>query len=245
VTAGRTAPAGEWPLIATGHYARVVDAGDHVELRRSPDPVKDQTYFLAHLRQDQLQHTAFPIGSMTKDEVRSRAREYGLPNRDRPDSQGICFLGKVRYPDFIRHYLGEKKGRIVEHESDRELGTHHGFWFYTIGQRQGLGLSGGPWYVVAKDTETNTVRVSHAESAGLQARDTFDVQELSWTWQPPEAGDYLVKIRHGPALTEATVHWLNDDALRVTMEGADRGVAPGQFAVFYDGEVCLGCGKIA
>ena len=180
-----------------------------------------------------------------RDEVRRRARQYRLPNQDRPDSQGICFLGKVRYPEFIRHYLGERPGPVVELETGRELGTHRGYWFYTIGQRQGLGLAGGPWYVVAKDGNDNVIRVSHAESAGEQARDTFEVRELSWTWRPPDAGRLFVKIRHGPALTGAAVEWLGEDALKVTMETADRGVAPGQFAVFYSDEVCLGCGKIA
>jgi tRNA-specific 2-thiouridylase len=233
------------PRIATGHYAQLVDAGDHVELHRSPDPVKDQTYFLAHLSQEQLRHVAFPIGGFTKEEVRRRAHEYLLPNRDRPDSQGICFLGKVRYPEFIRHYLGERAGEIVEHETGRTLGEHRGYWFYTIGQRQGLGLGGGPWYVVAKDTERNEVRVSHAEGVADQARSEFVARELSWTWEPPEEGEVLVKIRHGPSLTPGTIRWAETDALRVMMETPDRGVAPGQFAVFYRGEMCLGCGKIA
>ncbi len=231
--------------IATGHYARITDESDHVLLRRSPDPVKDQTYFLAHLGQHQLRQTHFPLGTLTKAEVRRRAADYHLPNRDRPDSQGICFLGKVRYPDFIRHYLGETSGPIVEAETGQVLGEHRGYWFYTIGQRQGLGLGGGPWYVVGKDTNSNTVHVSHSEGAEARARNEFLVEDLSWTWQPPTVDRVLLKIRHGPALVGASIGWIGGGRIRVTMDSPDRGVAPGQFAVFYDDDVCLGCGRIA
>jgi tRNA-5-taurinomethyluridine 2-sulfurtransferase len=230
--------------IATGHYARITGEGDHVLLRRAPDPVKDQTYFLAHLCQDQLRQIDFPIGSMTKAEVRERAIKYDLPNKDRPDSQGICFLGKVRYPEFIRHYLGERPGPIVEAETGTVLGHHRGYWFHTIGQRQGLGLGGGPWYVVGKDLATNTIRVSNSDAANNRARSVFDVEDLSWTWRAPADGEVVIKIRHGPALIDASIEWLDESRIRVRMQSPDRGVAPGQFAVFYDGDICLGCGRI-
>ncbi len=230
--------------VATGHYARVLHRGDHVDLARSPDLVKDQTYFLSHLRQDQLSRVEFPIGGLAKGEVRRRARAHDLPNKDRRDSQGICFLGKVRYPDFIRHYLGERPGRIVDLDSGRVLGEHRGFWFSTIGQRTGLGLGGGPWYVVRKDTDANVIYVSHARTVETRARRSFMVSELSWTWKPPAAGSLHLKIRHAPGLVGASINWVDDDTISVTMDRADRGVAPGQYAVFYDGEVCLGCGTI-
>jgi tRNA-specific 2-thiouridylase len=232
------------PLIATGHYAGLADEGDHVLLHRSPDPVKDQTYFLAHLSQEQLRRIRFPLAGLTKRQVRELARRYDLPNKDRPDSQGICFLGKVRYPEFIRHYLGERPGLILDADSGRELGRHRGYWFHTIGQRQGLGLSGGPWYVVAKDTERNEIHVSHSSAAMHRARATFQVDRLSWTWKPPRNGRYHVKIRHGPALTGCSIEWAGNDELAVRMDTEDRGVAAGQYAVFYDREVCLGCGRI-
>jgi tRNA (5-methylaminomethyl-2-thiouridylate)-methyltransferase len=246
------------PTIITGHYARITEEGDHVLLRRAPDPVKDQTYFLAHLGQDQLQRVRFPLGGFTKPEVRELAHRYDLPNKDRPDSQGICFLGKVRYPDFIRHYLGERKGDIVEAGSGTLLGEHRGYWFYTIGQRQGLGLSGGPWYVVGKDLESNAILVSHGNAVAARARREFEVEMLSWTWRPPETDRVLVKIRHGPALTPARIEPVpgvdgsargagsagGPDRLRVIMDSEDRGVASGQYAVFYDEDICLGCGRI-
>ena len=230
--------------IASGHYAMTREADDHVELVRSPDPVKDQTYFLSHLRQEQVARISFPVGSMTKSRLRARARELQIPSQDRRDSQGICFLGKIRYPDFIRHYLGERTGRIVETESRTVLGDHRGYWFYTIGQRQGLGLAGGPWYVVGKEIDSNTLFVSHSNAAERAARSTFEVSELSWIWHPPLDGTFLVKLRHGPQLRAATIEWSGADTISVSMEEPDRGVAPGQFAVFYDGEVCLGSGKI-
>ncbi len=230
--------------IASGHYARIVDRGDHVELARSPDPVKDQTYFLSHLRQDQLRRIVFPVGEYRKEEVRRRARALDLPNKDRRDSQGICFLGNVRYPQFVRHYLGERAGPIVDIESDEVLGEHRGYWFHTIGQRTGLRLGGGPWYVVRKDPRRNTVYVSHADVVEQRARREFVVSDLSWVWRRAEQGHLAVKIRHGPALVDASIRWLDRDTILVTMDRADRGVAPGQYAVFYDRDICLGCGTI-
>ena len=230
--------------IASGHYA-VLDRTDHgVLLRRSPDPVKDQTYFLSHLSQAQLQRLEFPIGHHTKDQLRARARALGVPSMDRRDSQGICFLGKIRYPDFIRHYLGEQDGPIVDRESGRELGRHNGYWFYTIGQRQGLRLGGGPWYVVGKDTASNTVFVSHGDHAESRARDRLRIRDLHWTAAPLADDEVHVKLRHGPRLHRAQATWIDDDRLELQLDEADRGIAPGQFAVMYRGDICLGSGTI-
>ncbi|PYM10217.1 MAG: tRNA 2-thiouridine(34) synthase MnmA, partial [Verrucomicrobia bacterium] len=119
---------GGFDRIVSGHYAQVEERGDVCLLKRSPDPVKDQTYFLCALHQKQLRRLWFPIGHLHKDEVRQLAREYDLPNRDRKDSQGICFLGKIRYPEFVRHHLGERAGELVELETGRTLAEHRGFW---------------------------------------------------------------------------------------------------------------------
>lgn len=233
--------------IVTGHYAQTEQRNGRYLLKRGVDPVKDQTYFLSHLTQAQLSRAWFPVGAMQKREVRAAAHELDLPNKDRKDSQGICFLGKVRYPEFIRHYLGEQNGDIVERESGRRLGTHAGFWFYTIGQRQGLGLGGGPWYVVAKDTEHNLVYVSHRDNVGDERRNRFTLGNLHWIADPPRKERLHVRIRHGPELVPCTVKGKIDgdgEMLEVVMDQADRGVAPGQFGVLYDGDICLGAGMI-
>jgi tRNA (5-methylaminomethyl-2-thiouridylate)-methyltransferase len=241
-------------LIATGHYAQVDSRGGEFRLLRAADPVKDQTYFLSHLTQEQLSRVLFPVGDLTKAEVRSLAHETGLAPMNRKDSQGICFLGKLKYPDFVRHYLGEERGAIVERETGEILGEHRGYWFHTIGQRQGLGLGNGPWYVVAKDIHANVVYVSHRSNVVAQARREFLAGELHWIGGAPGTGAVQVKLRHGPELVGARIEPTavpragarggEEMAVSVTMEEADRGVAPGQFSVFYDGELCLGAGKI-
>ena len=146
---------------ATGHYA-TTDVIDGVKyLATAVDSVKDQTDFLAQITYEQLQHVIFPIGNLPKEEVRRIAEEARLPNAYRRDSQGICFLGQIDYNDFIRRHLGERPGPIIELETGRKLGEHRGYWFHTIGQRKGLGLSGGPWYVVRKNVDENVIYVSN------------------------------------------------------------------------------------
>ncbi|MAG14101.1 MAG: tRNA 2-thiouridine(34) synthase MnmA [Spirochaetales bacterium] len=230
--------------IASGHYAVLKRHAGRYLLARSPDPVKDQTYFLSHQNQGQLSRSLFPIGHLTKKDVRDLARKYKLPNKDRKDSQGICFLGKIRYPDFVRHYLGEKPGDIVDRETGRILGTHNGYWFHTIGQRQGLGLGNGPWYVSGKDVEANRILVTHGTRGNLAETKAFTVGDLHWISDPPEHTRLHIKIRHGPALIPSRVSHIDSGRMGVEMDFPDRGVAPGQFAVFYSGEICLGAGVI-
>mgnify|MGYP006269994307 FL=1 len=232
--------------VVTGHYAQVRRTGGGAELLQAPDPVKDQTYFLSHLSQSQLARAEFPVGSLTKREVRQQAAQLGLSNRDRPDSQGICFLGKIRYRDFVRHYLGTRSGPILEAGSGRRLGEHEGAWFYTIGQRQGLGLGNGPWYVVRRDVRENVVEVAHAEGVAGRARSTFRVGALHWINAAPALEGQRglsLKLRHGPEMVGCHLEDRNGQ-LQVSMERADRGVAAGQFAVFYRDGVCLGSGMI-
>ncbi len=229
--------------VATGHYAVLEEQADGPLLKRSPDPVKDQTYFLSHLSRAQLARALFPIGALRKAQVRAEARRLDLANKDRPDSQGICFLGKIRYPQFVRAYLGERAGDIVDRESGRVLGRHRGFWFHTVGQREGLGLGNGPWYVTGKDTDANVVYVSHGSVR--RPRTTFSVSRLHWIGREPAPGaPLLVRIRHAPVLASCTLSPGVPGSLDVTMDPADPGIAAGQFAVFYDGEECLGCGAI-
>ncbi len=230
--------------VASGHYARLERGSGGVQMRKGLDPVKDQTYFLSHLSQAQLQRALFPIGHLTKDEVRARAVKLDLPSQARKDSQGICFLGKIKYSEFVRHHLGVREGEIVEKGTNVVLGRHRGYWFHTIGQRQGLGLSHGPWFVHSKDIDRNIVYVAHADVLGKASRDAYLVQQLHWIDEPPRRRDLQVKLRHGPAVFDATVD-VSDGRAAVQLGRKEPGVAPGQFTVFYDGDVCLGGATIS
>lgn len=230
--------------VASGHYAQIRSKSDRVELFCSPDLVKDQTYFLSNLSQNQLKRVMFPVGHLTKSEVRDLAHRFDLPNKDRKDSQGICFLGKLKFRDFVKHHLGEKSGSMIEVETKETIGKHKGYWFYTIGQRQGLRLSGGPWYVVSKDIKKNVVYISRNYYSSDKHRDTFIVKQHSWIARKrPEKCDLRIKMRHGTHFYNCTVNF-EDDVAWVQLNGRDQGIASGQFAVFYDGDVCLGCGII-
>jgi tRNA (5-methylaminomethyl-2-thiouridylate)-methyltransferase len=230
--------------VVTGHYAQIEQRNSLFLLKRSPDPVKDQTYFLSSLNQDQLRRLWFPIGHLTKREVRKLALDFNLPNQDRKDSQGICFLGKIKYPEFIRFHLGEKKGEIIELESGARLADHQGYWFYTVGQRKGLGLSGGPWYVVRKDVEANRIYVSHSDHYLTHAQRQFTVDPVHWIAGEPTKRQLLAKVRHSPRLDACEVRRLNDRRWEVVLGEKDQGIASGQSAIFYDGEICLGGGVI-
>ncbi|MEI6222307.1 MAG: tRNA 2-thiouridine(34) synthase MnmA [bacterium] len=229
--------------VASGHYAQVEERDGTFLLKKSPDPIKDQTYFLAHLSQQQLSRALFPIGNLPKQEVRQLAQRFDLATQSRKDSQGICFLGKFKYSEFLEYHLGKQLGEIREFETGKKLGEHNGFWFYTIGQRQGIRLSGGPWYVVAKDTEANVVFVSKTYHAEDKARDHFTVHSCNWiSGFAPEKTELQVKLRHGEKEYGCVLKTKRDGLFEVTIDEQDQGIAPGQFAVFYDGEVCLGCG---
>jgi tRNA-5-taurinomethyluridine 2-sulfurtransferase len=237
--------------IASGHYSQVRENNGIVELFQSPDPIKDQTYFLSHLSQQQLQRVMFPIGHLQKSEVRAIAHEYNLPNKDRKDSQGICFLGKFKFSDFIKHHLGTQTGQMIEFETGNIMGNHDGFWFYTIGQRQGLGLGGGPWYVIAKDIEKNIIFISRNYYDDVKQRNTFTVKKIHWLNAAHQnKNSFKVKLRHGAQHYECVVDYhvlrqaQDEREIVVTLSGRDQGIAPGQYAVFYDGDVCVGSAVI-
>jgi tRNA-specific 2-thiouridylase len=167
-----------------------------------------------------------------------------LPTKDRPDSQGICFLGKIKYNDFVKFHLGEQPGDIREWESERVLGQHRGLWFHTYGQRKGLKLHGGPWFVVDKDMTNNVIYVSHRDLLEEIARREFFVTDVNWLSGEPKDFNLKVKLRHGPRMTNCK---LEPDAYGnylVRLETADAGLANGQFAVFYYEDTCLGAGMI-
>ena len=231
--------------VASGHYAQVREVNGIVELFQSPDPIKDQTYFLSHLSQDQLKRVMFPIGHLQKSELRALASEFDLPNKDRKDSQGICFLGKFKFSDFIKHHLGTRVGTMIESETGTVMGQHDGFWFYTIGQRQGLGLGGGPWYVVAKDIHKNIVYISRNYYTAEKQRDSFMVDGLHWlSGKATDTKELAVKLRHGPQRYACAVEFNVQGQSCVQIAGNDQGIAPGQYAVFYDGDRCVGSGII-
>jgi tRNA (5-methylaminomethyl-2-thiouridylate)-methyltransferase len=230
--------------VVSGHYAQIERRASLFLLRRSPDAVKDQTYFLSRLNQQQLSRLWFPIGHLTKPEVRKLAAEWDLPNRARKDSQGICFLGKIKYPEFVRFHLGERRGDIIDLDRDVKIGEHRGVWFHTVGQRQGIGLGGGPWYVVRKDLEANRLYVSHAARYLSHARRQFTVTDPHWIAAPPRSSQLLIKIRHTPQLETCTLRPLDGRRWVVWLDQSDPGIAPGQSAIFYDNEICLGGGVI-
>ena len=235
---------------ATGHYATTTEINDKVYLSTAKDKLKDQTDFLAQIDYLQVSKLMFPIGHLMKSEVRDIARNVNLPSAKRQDSQGICFLGKVNYNDFIRRYLGEKEGPIVEFETGKIIGKHKGYWFHTVGQRKGLGLSGGPWYVIRKDVEANIVWASKGFEVETQFGNQFKmhdfhfITENPWQNQAKEI-DVTFKIRHTPEFTKGKA-LIMPDGVQILSSEKLQGIAPGQFGVIYDeyGEICIGSGEI-
>ena len=241
----------EFDRTATGHYATTHVIDGLTWLGTGVDRVKDQTDFLCRISYSQLSRLMFPIGDLPKSEVRRIAIETGMPNAYRRDSQGICFLGKINYNDFIRRHLGEKPGPIVELETGRKLGTHRGFWFHTIGQRKGLGLSGGPWYVVKKNTRDNVVYVSQGYGTEKQYGRTIHLDEMHWLTRDPwgdncDNVEITFKNRHTPEFLSARLTRLSDGEYLIDSASPVQGIAPGQFAVIYtpDSRLCLGSGVI-
>lgn len=232
--------------VASGHYAQIAKIKGIYFLKKSPDKIKDQTYFLANLSQKQLKRILFPIGHLEKKEVRDLAKKYDLSNKDRKDSQGICFLGKLKFNDFLKHYLGIKKGKMIEIENREEVGEHEGFWYYTIGQRKGIRLGGGPFYVVKKDTKKNIIYVSKNYYSEDKERDTFEISDFNWfSGQFPKKSNLNVKIRHGEKIYKCKLEKIANRKAKVTLGGHDQGIAAGQFAVFYDKDLCLGSAVIS
>lgn len=241
----------DFDMTATGHYASIVEKDGLKYLATAVDPVKDQTDFLAQISYEQLDKLIFPLGSIPKEDVRRLAQEANLPNATRKDSQGICFLGKIDYADFLRRELGERPGPVIEIETGRKIGTHQGFWFYTIGQRKGLGLSGGPWYVVGKNVRDNVIFVSGGYDTALQFGRELHLESMHWiTRNPMPPGENEMRVtfknRHTPHFSPGTLLRNPDNSYLLISDEDIQGVAPGQFAVIYDNEskLCYGSGMI-
>lgn len=243
----------EYDYVATGHYAtRVEDSMGRIWLGTAADPVKDQTDFLAQLNYDQLRHTLFPIGQLMKEEVRQIALDAKLPSARRKDSQGICFLGKIDYNDFLRKFMGEQEGRIIDIETGHTIGTHKGFWFHTIGQRKGLGLSGGPWFVVKKNIKKNIVFVAHGWDTQLQYGHDFRLADMHfitanpWENEAPKEIPIQFKIRHVDHFLPGLISQ-DEQGYHIHSDAPIQGIAPGQFGCIYDAEakICYGSGEIS
>jgi tRNA-specific 2-thiouridylase len=231
--------------LATGHYARIARAADgSLRLRRARDAAKDQSYFLHGLTQDELGALRFPLGDLTKQEVRAIARARGLPNADKPESMEVCFVGGQSVGDFLeQHGVAPARGEIVD-LAGRVIGEHDGVHRFTVGQRRGLGVAHKlPLYVAALDAERQQVVVGEREEV---ARDEFMARQATWVVEPPIAGDACeVQIRHRGRPLPARVQPERDGSVRVLLDAPAVGVAPGQAAVFYRADEVLGGARIA
>ncbi len=254
--------------IATGHYARVRELDGEFQLLKGLDPLKDQSYFLHRLTQAQLSKAMFPVGHLPKTEVRRIAAEIGLPNAKKKDSTGICFIGERPFREFLNKYLSHQPGPIKD-ERGRKLGEHVGLSFYTLGQRQGLGIGGvkdkctqgsaaapgqtpkggghhEPWFVAAKDLANNTLIVVQGHDHPLLLSPALVAEDLSWVaGHAPAAGTAAAKTRYRQADAACSVGFDAAGGLTLRFTAPQWAVTPGQSAVVYDGEVCLGGGVIS
>jgi tRNA-specific 2-thiouridylase len=246
--------------IATGHYARVRqnEATGRHELLKGLDPAKDQSYFLHRLNQQQLSKTLFPVGELHKTEVRRIADEIGLPNAKKKDSTGICFIGERPFREFLNRYISKEPGPIRD-ERGRQIGEHQGLSFYTLGQRQGLGIGGikakgaqrgagdhSPWFVARKDVESNTLWVVQGHDHPWLLSPALEADDASWVaGEAPVTGAYGAKSRYRQADANCSLGAGANGAFRLEFAQPQWAVTPGQSAVLYDGEVCLGGGVIA
>jgi tRNA-specific 2-thiouridylase len=244
--------------IATGHYARVRERNGAFELLKGLDPLKDQSYFLHRLNQAQLGKTLFPVGELPKTEVRRIAAEIGLPNAKKKDSTGICFIGERPFRDSLHLYIANESGPIKD-EKGRVLGQHVGLSFYTLGQRQGLGIGGvrekgaqkggndhAPWFVARKDMETNTLWVVQGHEHPWLLSPSLKAQDASWVaGRAPADGAVAAKTRYRQTEAPCSFEAQHDCRFELRFAEPQWAVTPGQSAVVYDGDICLGGGIIS
>lgn len=231
-------------MIATGHYARVCVSSSFGCLLRAVDANKDQTYFLYRVTGEALGRTLFPIGGLTKPEVRKMAEERGLATASKKDSQGICFVGQIGIRDFLSQYVDQKPGRIIEKNSGKVLGYHDGALFYTLGQRHGLDIGGGlPYYIIGKDIKKNEVYVSTNLNDETLWKNQIKLTNIHWINEEPDSGRFQVRVRHRSPLINAEMKY-SSGGLILELESPQRAVASGQSTVIYDGGICLGGGIV-
>ncbi|SDW57895.1 tRNA-specific 2-thiouridylase [Kandleria vitulina] len=235
--------------IATGHYARVEHhEGEDSVMLRGVDNNKDQTYFLCQLAQFQLKEALFPIGELTKPEVRKIAEELDLPVAHKKDSTGICFIGERDFREFLKNYIPAKPGKIVNYENKEVIGEHQGIMYYTIGQRKGLNIGGkgGPWFVIGKEYDDNILYVAQGDSNDWLLSDEALITDVNWISSKKVEGDFdcTAKFRYRQKDNDVSIRFIDDTTIYVTFKKPVKAVTPGQAAVFYDGDVCLGGGTI-
>jgi tRNA-specific 2-thiouridylase len=237
--------------IATGHYARTETFGGCVHLLKGKDYNKDQSYFLYALNQRQLSKALFPLGELDKPQVRAIAEQQGFANFAKKDSTGICFIGERNFKDFLKRYLPAKPGEMRTPEGEF-IGKHDGLMYYTLGQRQGLGIggrqdsNGQPWFVVGKDLASNTLIVAQGHEHPWLFSQRLTAKQLNWTCQPPSCVPFKcnAKTRYRQADQACQIVRLENDICEVLFDCPQRAVTPGQSVVFYQGEECLGGGII-
>jgi tRNA-specific 2-thiouridylase len=233
--------------IATGHYARVRELDGFHQLLKAQDASKDQSYFLHRLNQHQLSKTMFPLGQLLKSQVRDIAREHGLSNHAKKDSTGICFIGERPFREFLNRYLPTKPGNMVTPDGTI-VGGHMGLSFYTIGQRQGLGIGGSrettgePWFVARKDMQLNQLIVVQGHDHPLLLNSQLDTLEMHWIKgsAPETSRGYAAKTRYRQQDASCQITLLANDTASFTFDAPQWAVTPGQSVVVYDGDVCLG-----
>lgn len=237
-------------VIATGHYARVERADGEYRLLRGVDSNKDQTYFLHALNQSQLSRAMFPIGHLPKPEVRKIAEEAGLYTAKKKDSTGVCFIGERNFKEFLSQYLPAQPGDMVDLATGAVKGRHDGLMYYTLGQRQGLGIggsgSGEPWFVADKDLERNILYVVQGDAHPSLYSTALTAENVNWISPKPPAAEVkcTAKFRYRQADQGVTVKPLEGGLWRVEFDVPQKAVTPGQAVVLYDGDVCLGGGTI-
>jgi tRNA-uridine 2-sulfurtransferase len=237
--------------IATGHYARSEKSDEGIRLLRAYDVNKDQSYFLHAISREALSMSIFPVGSMPKQEVRAQAREAGFVNHAKKDSTGICFIGERNFREFLAKYLPAQPGNI-ETPTGEILGKHHGLMFYTLGQRQGLGIGGRrdspgtPWYVATKDLDRNVLVVVQTRDHPLLQQRSLRADKLHWISGAPPGPQFDCTAKSRYRQMDQACHVVLEDAgkCRVVFKQPQRALTPGQFIVFYQNDVCLGGGII-
>lgn len=238
--------------IAMGHYAKRIDKDGKAYLCKSFDTNKDQTYFLSQISQEQVSFCLFPLGDIDKPEVRRIAHELGLESvMDKKDSTGVCFIGERNFREFLKNYIPAQKGNIVDIETGKVLGQHEGAMYYTIGQRKGLGIGGihgevaKGWFIVKKDIKKNILYVASGEENNYLLSDRCTVTNLNWITDIPSEGKHInAKFRYRQQDNGVTIHFVDNDKVELIFDEMYKAVTPGQAAVLYDGDVCLGGGLI-